>query len=881
MLAMTGHDLAFLSRGWVRPTAPLYCGLACVADEESLQFKAAYMLGYEAGLRVHIEPEGCHPAWNAVKCSIRRAGKQIAFLKSLICFGCLHGPFNSGKNQQSFQEAAENFANNLAFDEFQELKELMIADGATEVKAKTWFGSIDALDWLCGNWSLLSAIMDHLVALDDGEPVEEHDSDDAEDEAEAEEPADDQPAAAPAEPKTKGELLVQLKSEHKNTMRLVAALLHDRDLRVELKQIQLGSGPLHAEYRAFLKNQTEGQDASLTWAADRSTGHGWYRCVLDTLALIHDPVTLAACEVTAAPGPVRLPDSSFLEAQEWFRDEQKNLDELWLYLLEVASKRAWGQIQHAALFPQLVAGALSDDKRAAAAAMSAGERLWDAILRAEDMQFHGAGIEGISAAARVSLGRIMSDLAFNRQSFARECAVVCRQAQWQHDYKDVQDLARSLYAKPLNTKFDLEDCFAHLSSVHQLTSKASPFNKWTRYFYATSMPSIMNNNPEYHWPQLETTLRDHAAMKRESAEGKKEAYGKAFKVSEPLDPSVRRNGFVKCKLSSTKKAGIISNQKASCAAAWLAANRENDFAEAGQAWTGCFFVAGHLYQNSNTNQVALCLGFREYGALAVVLKEVKAGDKEFYVIESTPNPADSLLLPSWLFNNTVSEESQWKHVPMKLMHPLLLPADIRDQHTVAMARDGPNEGLVKSALRSGVTLNLQMYRSLHACFGFDLPAKGKGSGKKSGNVIKVDFVRAAVNFFMKDFSDDERQELVDKLMGKRLRHLRTACPQEVMDAFNALPTDDQQAIGTVKFLKKDQSAINHRSKLREPRSLNARVHFTPEDLKDLVPDVPGCYINRHPVLKRYQAFYPVNSFSAALCLSSIIDVLRTYDSLRQ
>ena len=81
------------------------------------------------------------------------------------------------------------------------------------------------------------------------------------------EPADDQPAAAPAEPKTKGELLVQLKSEHKNTMRLVAALLHDRDLRVELKQIQLGSGPLHAEYRAFLKNQTEGQDACVLGSA--------------------------------------------------------------------------------------------------------------------------------------------------------------------------------------------------------------------------------------------------------------------------------------------------------------------------------------------------------------------------------------------------------------------------------------------------------------------------------------------------------------------------------------------------------------------------------------------------------------------------------------
>ena len=82
-------------------------------------------------------------------------------------------------------------------------------------------------------------------------------------------------------------------------------------------------------------------------------------------------------------------------------------------------------------------------------------------------------------------------------------------------------------------------------------------------------------------------------------------------------------------------------------------------------------------------------------------------------------------------------------------------------------------------------------------------------------MIKVDFVRAAVNLFMTDLSDDEKQGLVDKLMGKRLHHLRTACPQEVMDAFNTLPTDDQQALGTIKFLKKDQSAINQRSKLRD------------------------------------------------------------------
>eukprot|EP00439_Symbiodinium_sp_Y106_P014823 s7544_g2.t1 len=313
----------------------------------------------------------------------------------------------------------------------------MIADGAEEVPASA--AAIPELA-LVRNLPTLAPCAacqsENVVWVDrriglamwqlDGEPVEEQGSDDDADEAEAEqedhakqdeEPPADEPAAAQAEPKTKGELLMQLKIQHKNTMRLVAALLHDRDLRVELKQIQLGSGPLHAE----------------------------------------------------------LPDSSVLEAQEWFRDEQKNLNELWFYLLEVVSKRAWGQVQHATLFPQLLASALSDDKRAAAASMSAAERTWDAILRAEEIQHHGAG--SISAASRVSLGRIMNDMAFNRQSFARECAVVCQQARWQHDYKDVQDLARSLYAKPLNTKFDLEDCFAHLSSVQQLTSKATPFNK--------------------------------------------------------------------------------------------------------------------------------------------------------------------------------------------------------------------------------------------------------------------------------------------------------------------------------------------------------------------------------------------------------------------
>ena len=164
-----------------------------------------------------------------------------------------------------------------------------------------------------------------------------------------------------------------------------------------------------------------------------------------------------------------------LEAQGWFQDEKENLKDLWTYLLEVASKRTWGQIQHAVLCPQMLATVLSPDADAADEGMKAMQHTWDAVLRAEQVQLHAAG--RITPAARSALGLLMADLAFNRLSFSRECAVVCKMAGWQADYKDVQDLAKSLYSKPLNTKFELEDCFSHLSSVHQLTTKASAFDK--------------------------------------------------------------------------------------------------------------------------------------------------------------------------------------------------------------------------------------------------------------------------------------------------------------------------------------------------------------------------------------------------------------------
>ena len=198
--------------------------------------------------------------------------------------------------------------------------------------------------------------------------------------------------------------------------------------------------------------------------------------MLDTLALIHDPNTLEACGISVPRGREILAAAEVLASQEWFQEELVCLNDFWSYLVELASARAWSQIQHAALWPQMLACVSHPNRDRTSEALQSMRRTWDAVLRAEDITIHAAG--DLSQADRRALANVMADLAWNKLSFARECAVVCRQASWDPAHEDIQELCKSMWSKPLNTKYDLEDCFAHLAAVHKLSTKASQFNKW-------------------------------------------------------------------------------------------------------------------------------------------------------------------------------------------------------------------------------------------------------------------------------------------------------------------------------------------------------------------------------------------------------------------
>ena len=118
--------------------------------------------------------------------------------------------------------------------------------------------------------------------------------------------------------------------------------------------------------------------------------------------------------------------------------------------------------------------------------------------------------------------------------------------------------------------------------------------RWSRYFYCTTLPSLRKTG----WPQLETTLKDHldsvVRLKKLVSDS-----GKAFRSTDgPLDKSLR-DMLVDMKLDSVKKAGCISNQRASACVAWLLQHSTSGFRGADMAWTGaltelpklpCFFI---------------------------------------------------------------------------------------------------------------------------------------------------------------------------------------------------------------------------------------------------------------------------------------------------
>ena len=129
--------------------------------------------------------------------------------------------------------------------------------------------------------------------------------------------------------------------------------------------------------------------------------------------------------------------------------------------IEIASARCWSQSQYTMCLPNVFAIVHHVDPDQRTIGLQFIKKLWDAVLKAED----ALQDTRIDAAVRETLQQVMRDLGWNRGQVAREIYLICREGGWNAADSEIRQLGFLLFSPPANTKFFLEDCFAHLADV--------------------------------------------------------------------------------------------------------------------------------------------------------------------------------------------------------------------------------------------------------------------------------------------------------------------------------------------------------------------------------------------------------------------------------
>ncbi|CAE7226220.1 unnamed protein product [Symbiodinium sp. CCMP2592] len=792
-----------------------------------------------------------------------------------------------------YADAAEHLATRLSAADFDALLEQMLDDQQLDdpVKAKSWFGAVDALDFLCENWTLLATVLDHALLLepeqaqtpagaDDGEgaraPDDEQpwDAEAAADDDDAEEDGEEPGAEASGSrkrklpkkaktpmPQTKNELN-QIRQSFSNTMLLASHFYKDRDLRLDMLLVSTACQHIRNAYSRSLEDQ-KSQALTIEFQASRAKG-SWFSTVVNTLHLIHEPQALQRINITPATAAAILEDDDCLATEPWFLDECELVAKFWKLLVELSAARCWSQIQFTTLQPGALAVVLSQDHGPFSTAQRLLDRqqdVWTAVLRAEQAVTPDSKVP---PAVKAALTQILQDLGWNRLQVAREAMMECEAGNWKATDRRVQEQARCLFAGPAQTKWDLEDLFAHLVSVSRSANLPVAMNKWTRYFYCTTMDRGTK------WPRLRTTLEDHREFNSSVMNpALKGVYGKAFKTTgiKGLDAELRK-ALVKVKLSSAKKAGTASNQAAAAATSWIAESAADGFQRASCTWAGLLFVSmGYSYcsgvfltkggvfisrQGKHDGKVFLSMGFRKHAALGVPMRQHTCAQAYFTV------DTDAGLAPTWLHNDTLLN-SQWQSFPIKIVHPLQVPCHLQG-YGIVLQQTGPLLQPIPAALRNGVFLTVSNLRALLAAFQIPMGPKGSGAGK-SGNFIKQDYVSRVLTFFFgESLEPDERARMTAFLMGRSSQRQGTSSNHaaQILAAFQSLNPEDKPQFTELAAVAADEEKLKAaRAERTDTRAVHASpAHQTPAVLGRLLPYGAGfsCRFNRHPVELRYQCF---------------------------
>ena len=206
------------------------------------------------------------------------------------------------------------------------------------------------------------------------------------------------------------------------------------------------------------------EESTLRWAAARACG-AWFQPVRASLCLIHNMDNLEKLGLSMPDSLPRGVDQLVDNELPWLADQRSTLKKFHEYTMQLSSFRAWSQVQFSTLVPQLLAGVHHVDRAQRISALGKLRTTWDAVLAAEAVVYRHAGHEDTPVTLHKMLSKLLDDVAWHRLQLSREIYSVAAAGNWSVDDQQLRLLSFLLWARPVQTKFVLEDIFAHLGDV--------------------------------------------------------------------------------------------------------------------------------------------------------------------------------------------------------------------------------------------------------------------------------------------------------------------------------------------------------------------------------------------------------------------------------
>ena len=218
------------------------------------------------------------------------------------------------------------------------------------------------------------------------------------------------------------------------------------------------------------------QENNCQWQARRSGGE-WFTTVLKSIAQIHDDSVVGrfiSCDVPRGR-------ERYTVDEPWLLEEKTRLQDFWTLLSELAAARCWSQIWYSMSLPN--PGVLHENRDSAQLLLNYHRKIWNAVLTVE------SAVKGpkLPKAVRNILKQRLLDISCNGSQLARELFLEYTRLSWDASNKELLYMTQQVFGGPCQTKYHLEDLFAHLAKSQKASHQSTTINKFLVEFSQTNI----------------------------------------------------------------------------------------------------------------------------------------------------------------------------------------------------------------------------------------------------------------------------------------------------------------------------------------------------------------------------------------------------------